>query len=78
MANIGELQAVGIAVVDGIYAVKDGLDLADLAVAQQIVTALLSAADDIKEDADSAALEIIAGFASALAAKRRPTVAPEA
>ncbi len=76
MANIQELRAVGAKVVEVAYAVRDGLDLADLAAAQGLVAALLAAADDIKEDVDSALLEIGSGLLSAVAEKRRPPVVP--
>jgi hypothetical protein len=71
MANIEELRGVGVALVDLAYALENGVDISDLGAAQILVTKLLAAADDVKEDVDSALLEILSGLAGALAEKRR-------
>lgn len=79
MANVQELKNVGYTIVDLVYAVKDGLDMADVTYAQNFIVAVMAAADDIKEDVDSAALDILSGAAESLANRRRipaPPVVP--
>ena len=77
--NEQALKNLGYAVIDLIYAVKDGLDVEDLVQVQNIVIAGLAAAPDIKRDVDSAGLMVLSGAAEKLARLREdpPVVAPE-
>jgi hypothetical protein len=76
MANVVELKAAGAALVELILAVKDGLDAGDLIPAQALLSAVLAAADDIQEDWDSAALDIVAGAIERVAEVRRQPEVP--
>jgi len=71
MANVEGLQGVGKALVELAYALENGVDISDLGAAQALVTRLLGVSGDIKDDVDSAILEIGSGLLAALAEKRR-------
>lgn len=71
MADVIQLRAAGMSLVEMVYALSDGIDAGDIAEGTALITALMGVSDDIKEDADSAILEIVAGAFIHLAAKRR-------
>jgi hypothetical protein len=71
MANVEGLRSVGKSLVELVYALENGVDIGDLGAAQALVGKLLAVAGDIKDDADSALLEIGGGLLAGLAEKRR-------
>ena len=77
--NEQALKNLGFALIDMIYAVKDGLDAEDLIAVQGLVVAALAAAPDIQRDVDSAGLMVVSGAAEKLARYREdpPVPAPE-
>ncbi len=62
-SNKAEVIAVADAVYGAIEAVKDGFDIEDTAAAIALITAVVAAANEFKEDWDAAGLHIISRLA---------------
>lgn len=61
--NKAQVQAAGVAVLNTIDAVKDGLDASDVGAAISLLTAIAEAADEFKNDTDAAILHLVATIA---------------
>jgi hypothetical protein len=66
-----QVQALGAKVVDMVKAVADGVDVSDVSVGMELLTAFMAASDEISSDTDAAIFDIIAGAADAYATERR-------
>ena len=66
-----QVHALGAKVVDMVNAVADGVDVSDIAVGMELLTAFMAASDEIAADKDAAILDIVAGATSAFADQRR-------
>ena len=66
-----QVQALGAKVVAMVNAVADGVDVSDISVGMELLTAFMSASDEISADKDAAILDVVAGAASAYADQRR-------
>ena len=70
VADKSQCKAVGVALLDLIYAVKDGIGVDDISIAQSTFLAALAAADDIKGDTDAAIPFVVAGLVEAYGEKK--------
>ena len=75
--NKDQVQALGAKVVDMVNAVADGVDVADVSVGMELLTAFMSASDEIAADKDAAILDIVSGATSAFADQRRDPEVPQ-
>jgi len=74
--SVQEQKEVGVAIVEMFYSLKDGATFDDILVAQKLVMSMIAAANDIKEDADSAILMAVSGASECLANKFKGTKPP--